>query len=988
MVQVFNPLPTRGMASSGSVTLAELAVLPSLTIQSWMPTDLVVRVMQPNYYYNGTISTGNGSSGIPGWVNRFHTTTAAPFTDQRVDMAGVGTAPTSPTTVTISVAPQLYKLNNEGNPYSVNVLTRPSLPSPAVAPHVAPYMTLEYEGAFYQYTSTNGPLYTFTKSALSGTGSAPPLIYGVMLPSTGSIPPTAPGTLPPTGTPVPFTPAILQFVPQQLNPATLVLQNNTPYVLTVSPPGGSVVSVPSGGQTNLAGLPLASVQVAATQVPLPPVPPGGSRSPPAPTTPTVVTGFTSTAALVTAGVACSLTFEPIWPTGGRVPEGTAFDVRMTANGTTGVVTAEVFWQGSSGGVLFNVSNSTPVPVTLTAAYPVPSGPAAVGAFQVISSDTDPSLVTGTYTLSLVLQPFTVLGICMTDAWQPGPSYLQNYLITANANGAAAQAVTMPPLGTTFPQAAAATGAASSTSPWTTSGSSISSFCGNWWPGTPAAVPYQFVDYLMAASVFKIANPVLPTLRQAMAQWSLLLTTTPLIVLQASGSVPLSLQGSITPSVPVPGFPPELVVPVPNTYLPGGGAANAPASAPQPGSPPQPITTAAPLPLLNVDGGFVVKIVSGTNGAPLPVFTSPLDGGVANRWQPDSDYGALTFFLPAFVQKATAPAIPFSTDNNGAVNVYTAQAAGTSGATQVVFISLGAASIVLPVWVTVTTAWRVVLNVSYAVPADSVGNGEQYLQNVCGGNGFTDCRPISGRPQTSCLGYFDNTVGPLCQAIVLDSASGPDTDYVAAFNAININYCGGPGSPGPGWSTDACACLAVNGSGKLASPTRWALPGAGESSISFPDYVAKYNAQGFGTMPALMTNPVYAPCWWPPCTGATPALVPLASTRGGSAACTGTVTNCFGAVNSVITDKTSKTTEVVNNACSPPATPGGNAGGGGGKGVGLGGTRARAVTPNTIGDPPTTWKTPGAIAGIVIGCVVVVIAVALVVYYNKRGFVKK
>jgi hypothetical protein len=41
---------------------------------------------------------------------------------------------------------------------------------------VAPYMTLEYEGAFYQYTSTNGPLYTFTKSALSGAGAAPAVI--------------------------------------------------------------------------------------------------------------------------------------------------------------------------------------------------------------------------------------------------------------------------------------------------------------------------------------------------------------------------------------------------------------------------------------------------------------------------------------------------------------------------------------------------------------------------------------------------------------------------------------------------------------------------------------------------------------------------------------------------------------------------------------------------------------------------------------------
>jgi hypothetical protein len=948
------------MASSGSVTLPELAVLPSLTIQSWMPANLVVRVIQPNYYFNATVTNVKKTPTVPNVLSSVDDRLAAPFPDQRVDMAGVGATPTAPATATVSLAPQLFDLDTNGNPIAINVLVQPSTGPVAMQ---ATYMTLEYEGAFYRVSATSNLLYTFEAQATGpgGATSAPPYIYGVMLPPTGA----STGAVPPT-------PAILQILPALGATPALLLQNNTPFTLAV---GG--VSVPSGSQTNLTS----SYSTAAVQAVGVPYPPGGpaSQPPSGPASVPVTTAFAANTALASLNLASPLTYQPVIPNTQATAAG-AFDVRVTANGTTGVVTAAVVWLGAPTGVLFYVNNSTPGPMVLTA-----TAGTKVGAFAVVLSETQPSLVTGAYALGLTVGAFSSLAVSMVDAFgQGGGSSVNAYSVVCTTSGGsqAPLALAAPALGSTFPMAPGNTGAASSTT-LTTGNLYV-----NWWPGTPNAVPFSFAS--------PSAVSPLPTLRQAAAQMTLLISTSPLIVVQPSGTGLTTLNNTVVvaPSQAVPGFSPQLVAPVTNTYFPGGGSSNVPSGFAQAGSGPQAITAAAPTPLVNVDGGFVVKVVTGANGVPVVVqSSSPLDAGVGNRWQAASDFGAVTFFLPAYLGQATAPATPLSNDAVNATNVYTASVyTPVSGAQNYLFQVPIAGGVLfpLPVWVAFASAWRVVLNVSFAVPASSAGNGAQYLQNVCGGNGFTDCRPISGRPQATCLGYFDNTVGPLCQSIVLDSASGsptdPTTNYVSAFTVLTENYCGGPGSRGPGWSTDACACLAVNGSGKLASPTRWALPGAGESSISFPDYVAKYNAQGFGSMPALMTNPLYAPCWWPPCTGATPALVPLASTRGGSAACTGTVTNCFGAVNSVITDKTSKTTEIVNNACSP-TTPGGNANNSG-KGVGLGGTRARAVTPNTIGDPPTTWKTPGAIAGITIGCVVVVVAVVLAVYYNKRGLVKK
>jgi len=954
------PLPPATMSSSYGVSLAEIVQLPTLTIQSWMPNDLKVRVVQPNHYFDGSVNIPKVSKPVPNWAN-IDNLVAPPFPDQRVVMPGVGTNPTAPATATVSLAQQLYQVNKEGNPYSVNVLQTPS-PLPA-SPMQTPYMTLEYEGAFYQYTSANDLLYTFTKSTLSAAGSAPAVIYGAMLPATAS------------NTFLPSSPAILQFVPAQSTstptPPTLLLQNSTPFALSVG-----TVTVPPGTQTNITSI-ANTAAVTAPQVPSPPAAAAGAPQPPPISNAFVVSGFTPNAALVGAGVACPQTYLPFFNGSSRTNSPVGFDVRMTANGATGVVTATVIWQGMSTGVLYYVYNSTPYDMQLTATDNT-NGVSRTGAFAVVLSDSDPSLVTGTYVLTLAVQAGSILAVSMADASGQGTtSSVSAYQVTCK---------TSTGLSVQSPSILSKTGSVgSSTWPLTSPTSPpISNLCTNWWLGTPASKPFYYDTYITT-----VGAVLLPTLRQAASQVSLLLTTSPLIVLQPSGTG-LSTVGTgakviVPASLPVPMYPPELLVPVDHTYMAGGGAANAPAGLPPKRSGAQQLITVAPLPLLNIDGGFVLKIIAGNNGSPVSVPSSPLDGGVGNRWQSASDYGAITFFLPAFVQAATAPASPLSSTSTAANNVYIAQPYSPSSTPNPYQFDpqIGGSSLSLPVWVDdSTTPWRVVLNVSFSVPEDAVGSSAQYLQNVCGGNGFTDCRPVGNRAQSLCIGYFDNTVGPLCQSIVLDSASGDDiSETNDAFLYLSGKYCG---STAPGRSMDACACLAADSKNVLNSPTRWSLPGASGSSISFPEYVAKYNAQGFGSMPALMTSASYAPCWWPPCTGATPALVPLASTRG---ACTGTVTNCFGAINSVVVDKTSKVKKTIVEACSPPDP------GGGGKvsgtrrrGTSRAGARTGAGTGTTANAASQSWQTPGAIAGIAVGCVVVagVIGVGVWLSINSKG----
>ncbi len=934
-------------SSSYGVSLAELAQLPSLAIQSWMPNDLVVRVVQPNYYFAGSTVVPQDNAAVPSFAN-IHNLTAPPFPDQRVVLPGVGGNPTAPMTATVSIAPQLYQVNGNGAPFSVNVLRPPGTQPPI--PAQTPYMTLEYEGAFYQYTSANGFLNTFTRSSLSAAGSAPAVIYGVMLPSIAS------------NTFLPSTPAVLQFVPTQSTPTppTLLLQNSTPFALSVG-----TVTVPPGTQTNITSI-ANTAAVTAPQVPSPPAAAAGAPQPPPISNAFVVSGFTPNAALVSAGVACPQTYLPFFNGSSRATAPVGFDVRMTANGATGVVTATVIWQGMSTGVLYYVTNSTPYNMQLTATDTT-NGVSRTGVFAVVLSDSDPSLVTGTYVLTLAIQAGSILAVSMADASGQGTtSSVSAYQVTCNTStGLSVQS--SPILNNTG-------SVGSSTWPQTFPGSpAISNLCTNWWLGTPASKPYSFNTYTTT-----VEPVLLPTLRQAASQVSLLLTTTPLIVLQPSGTGLTTAGTVVVPSsLPVPGYSPELLVPVDHTYMPGGGAGNAPAGLPPKRSSAQQLSVAAPLPLLNIDGGFVLKVITGSNGSPVSVHASPLDGGVANRWQPASDYGAITFFMPAYVQAATAPATPFVSNSTAANNVYVAQQYSPSSNMPYAFEpQVLRETAYLPVWVESATPWRVVLNVAFAVPATAVGSGAQYLQNVCGGNGFTDCRPVGNRPQASCIGYFDNTVGPLCQSIVLDGASGEgsSTTTYEAFELLANTYCKESGAPGR--SMDACACLAADSKKVLNSPTRWSLPGASGSSVSFPEYVAKYNAQGFGSMPAFMTSASYAPCWWPPCTGATPALVPLPSARG---TCTGTVTNCFGAINSVVVDKTSKVKKTIVEACSPPDP------GGGGK---VSGTRRRGTsgTGTTANAASQSWQTPGAIAGITVGCLVVagVIGVGVWLSINPKG----
>jgi hypothetical protein len=79
------------------------------------------------------------------------------------------------------------------------------------------------------------------------------------------------------------------------------------------------------------------------------------------------------------------------------------------------------------------------------------------------------------------------------------------------------------------------------------------------------------------------------------------------------------------------------------------------------------------------------------------------------------------------------------------------------------------------------------------------------------------------------------------------------------------------------------------------------------------------------------------------------------------------------VNSVIVDKTSKDKITITNACTPPD-----------EGGALGGTRRRgtAGTAGTAGQNSSSqsWVTPGAIAGIAVGCAVVVGVVAFTIWW--------
>jgi hypothetical protein len=742
---------------------------------------------------------------------------------------------------------------------------------------------------------------------------------------------------------IPATVDVLQLLPPNApSPTSLVIHNTSPYTVSVysttSPSSPAITTMEANVGTYTASLSLYTQFSFGTS--------------------TSTTNFATLKLIGSTNVVPSLTVT--YDTSSTQ----LFGVTIDTNGATGVFTATIYYLGPNGSPslnYFNAVNGTNQAVVLGV---LASTTATLQNLNVIDSSAG---VANTITLP----PASTTPVCVTS----GNGVQLTVAIQSIAGGTPTPIPVMPSGNTATASTATGIGIDSNGGGVSTA---IPAASVNWWGASPP-VNTNTVNNASGTALR-------PTVNQATSQFTLLITSTPLLTVAATGA---ALTTSLTfnsrklpssnpfigSSTPILNYPPQLLVPLDNTFVPGGGPSSAPAGVSSATAGAQVLPTVntqgmpLPMALLNIDGGIVIKVP--TTGVAAG------DTGLASRWVPGSTQGAMTFFVPAYVQTSTkTPASFLPPDTSRSVdNVYTAQ---TGDVFMLLLFNSTSSVQPLPFQVAATTGFRVdvvvPLSVDFAVFS---GTAAQFLGNVCGGNGFTRCRDIAGRPQTRCLGTFDTTVGGLCSAILFDTEGEGNSDYLGAYTNMTQTYCGQPGKPmGVGFSTDACACIATKednaGNTTINSPTTWTFPGE-QGSTSFPDYVASFEKRTGTQFPQLMMN--NAACWWPPCTGATPALLPLDVKTN----CTQNVTNCFAAVNQITTDKTSTVSVDIIQACPSANT---NDPGGGGNDDGGSADSANPVS-GTKKSSKAVYISVGVVGAVVVAAIIAGFVVAIR-RQNKRA----
>ncbi len=187
----------------------------------------------------------------------------------------------------------------------------------------------------------------------------------------------------------------------------------------------------------------------------------------------------------------------------------------------------------------------------------------------------------------------------------------------------------------------------------------------------------------------------------------------------------------------------------------------------------------------------------------------------------------------------------------------------------------------------------------------------YLQNTCITPGFQDCRPIAGLPQTSCIGFFSSSVGEPCSSACGGRLFAGSTDNAndvidpICLQTFATEYCNydvsQPGATDPVLDADpACACIR-----RATSTVPFSILGTGSAPTTYKDYITKYGKY----LPQSILD--VSNCWWPPCRSGFSSALPDTYKEH---ECTANFVSCFAAVGQATADSTSAISIDIANAC--------------------------------------------------------------------------
>jgi hypothetical protein len=431
--------------------------------------------------------------------------------------------------------------------------------------------------------------------------------------------------------------------------------------------------------------------------------------------------------------------------------------------------------------------------------------------------------------------------------------------------------------------------------------------------------------------------------------NIVLRTAPLIRLVSRG-LPLDATGTVPSTPPAMGFAylgsmsssstgSSQNTPDAETVPPYGGygkavqiVANGPSSTLTPASMQDVVVLslpAAPNPLC-----ITQPSVTGNTFAPTMIYDT-LSLAALQLARPATPSGALYNYLPAPVPLTEFTAL--LADNGAEVLI----AVGNSMFAKDV-IPVGCAG-----------APNVDASIPYALPISGLcPNAAQFVSTVCAAPGFTDCRDVGGITQSSCLGYFSNTLlpensglaGTITQACSAICEKSQDPDTGAACRQIIETQCGGAS----GDTKPECVCANI-----LTSTVKTNIIAGSSSSLR--DFTSWFqtNFKG-GSIPQLIQD---LQCWWPACQGPGAGLVAYQ-------VCPTVIENCFALVSDVQVSQDSRLKIKLKNACGleQQDTPS---------------TRGQTITPPPTGATAARMQLPYIIAaaavalflcmGILLGC---------------------
>lgn len=222
---------------------------------------------------------------------------------------------------------------------------------------------------------------------------------------------------------------------------------------------------------------------------------------------------------------------------------------------------------------------------------------------------------------------------------------------------------------------------------------------------------------------------------------------------------------------------------------------------------------------------------------------------------------------------------------------------------------------------------------------------QYLKDVCGQPGFTDCNPIFSESQTTCLGQFSKVFGVPCRDACTQGQRDPQT-LVACDQLVN-QWCQ---RDGPNFNSPECSCV------NRVSSTH-TIPIL-DGDYSYKDFIGEFESlYPGGALPDVLRD---IGCWWPTCSAA--GGLRKSSDYG---TCPSIVQNCFAAISNVDIFNSDVTLVVKNNCTANSA--GGN--------VPSGPPAPVAQKSNKI-QLSTSWLLPTVIGTVILIAVIAGFAVLL------------